>query len=367
MMVQQPTPSERINTPLKMRFVYGLKAMAIKLTALCGHQLVKAMTLVDDFLAHNLLPLWRTTPKPDNVVREPLLSPLTPVNGEIQTGRSWPSGIPASELQLYTKPRLLVLSGGTTNRYGHALLAFGDPDALDTRYMQISSANWYPEHLDAEQFEQYLSKNQAQISYEIDIPCNNPNEMRKTLDKLSRKKWLWGGPFHNCMSMAKQLATAAGTPPELFSQFQTVDNSYPTQVVRGLETTIAEVVTAVVPEGRRTQVSAHLQEALTQAVNQTSHNPLDSAGYIEALIQALTSSLKSLDLEESTLNRLHEKLAHNGVNRSWQLIELASKNFLLNTFGHLMDIPLTDAHRMPGGLRKVGPQTHTRFFGDSDL
>ena len=215
---------------LRKRSVSVLRRLRIWLLVHFANKLINNLTRLDDFLVRRfilpkgagvlpkqLMASAKHSPSAQKLSRKTMFGALISENTEDLLGVVYPDGIPEKRLKLYTNPRLLVIKGDGFNQYGHALLAFGDPSSNTDRYVQISSANWYPEHMNGTQFSNYIHKWKGEIAYEVRLDCKDEQAMRKRLNELSSTKWLWGGPIHNCMTFCKYIGFAGKMEADFFS------------------------------------------------------------------------------------------------------------------------------------------------------
>ncbi|CAM3578223.1 hypothetical protein [Parendozoicomonas haliclonae] len=362
--------------PLHKRTTFILISMSNKLKAVLAKKTITLFTRIDDLLvqgknvAHKKdeaqQPFPSNSQQPSSEARETVLGPLIAENTESRIGINWPQGLPPEELALYTNPKLIVVEGGATNRYGHALIAFGDP-AGEARYVQISSANWYPEHMTEVQFQEYCQRWECEISQEISLPCTDKQALQQGVDRLSRKKWLWGGPYHNCLSFVNELASSGGVDMQELGQFRRVSNELPGRAMSAFSKAIYLSTDGIVPNSQREDVIQELKQGLSQALDINTHNPGNTQEWLAHVTQDLLSQIPHLPLTTDAANRLQEKLGQNLQECIWELIEQSDFDFLVDYLKSDTDIPVHSARNMPVGLRTVGPQSRRGFDNEEGL
>ncbi|MGI9274095.1 MAG: hypothetical protein ACR2PT_04445, partial [Endozoicomonas sp.] len=391
---QQPLDSGKPDLSLGERMVKQLKKVYLMVKVSLAYNLIKIVSRLDDLLVRKFVAAHdkgrQTADKQDSKVsyhagdesvikaesarprnpsfesRQTLLGPVIAENTEDLLGVTYPGGIPPHEKQYYKKPRLVVLKDGATNRYGHALLAFGDPAVGDDRYVQISSANWYPEHLNDRQMMDYLEKWGNQVAFEINLDCEDTEGMFSKLDQLSKNKWLWGGPLHNCMSFCKEVAKAGGSNSEFFTDYATLSN----RLLNGLSNGILQGVSVAAREMTDRHPDfrwriADVEEAIRYCGLDEISEPTPSA-YMQEAIDRMARILTSSRLSGSMAMEMESLLKRHCGNSAWSELERADQQYLANSNHLLADLPLAGAYNLPVGKRRVGPQTMQGFNEGND-
>ena len=288
-------------------------------------------------------------------------------------GEVYPHGIPASELPLYTRPRLLVVKEGSTNKFGHALLAFGDPTSGKDRYVQISSANWYPEHMTGEQVADYFAKAQNKVAYEVYLDCDNEDAMRGELNNLSSRPWRWGGTLHNCMTLAKEIAVAGESPLELFDGFTTISNRFSNNFQGSLESSFQRVLIRTSREhpelvDKLSQLEDHLNQVLLNPVNlpeyvTDAHSPEQA---IKVTLKKAKKIVKASDLPRKQQKLLMKRLTRETLTDVRRRMASTYREVHGQSARNLLDMPMVSAYNMPVANRVVGPQSIAAFNEDPE-
>ena len=319
-------------------------------------------------------------------VRQSALGPVIAENTEDLVGVVYPGGIPYEELQLYTNPRLVVIKGGATNEYGHALLAFGDSQSGDDRYVQISSANWYPEHLDGSQFKEYLSKWGNEIAYEVHLGCKDEEKMRDKLAELSSTRWLWGGPLHNCMTFCKVIGDAGGASEDLYKGLTTISNRVSTNVLQGFQTgmfmAVLDLKSNYSPEGREQTEPTDMQnklgrfeELMAEKVSEIPNgktveslfvNELTRTEYMEKIFSEIPGCLEEAGIPDELHSEMQQQIESVCRREVLISIERGDQDFHEFDVRDLADLPLASAYNAPVNHRVVGPQSLTEAFKDPE-
>ncbi|AMO56177.1 hypothetical protein GZ77_05030 [Endozoicomonas montiporae] len=393
-------------TPLRKRKVSILRRFRLWLMVKVANSLIKKLTKLDDFLVRRFSSDEKATEKsekpvqnrkvtrsPSKTTRESIIGSLISENTEDLIGVVYPNGIPEQELKLYTNPRLIVLKGEVFNQYGHALLAFGDPTSDTDRYVQISSANWYPEHMNGTEYHDYLHKWNAETAYEVSLDCKNEEAMRATLDELSSKKWLWGGPVHNCMTFCKEIGVAGEIDFEFFTG-ATFDNRFQNAILQGALSGLSEAFNYLRQQDKASEamveqldsventiadtITRELEKQLEKVINERyekdlaiSEDMVPTLPVAQTLLQSVIDKMPDqagfdslpADYQEIVQKRF---LASAG-NAIKEGIERESRLILENDVRDLADLPMASAYNAPVDKRKVGPQSTASWFDDSDL
>ena len=394
------TRGEQLSTvPLHKRTFYLLIALSNKIKGMLAKNTITLFTQLDDFLVRSRQKgQKRPEAKPESQAQNPtaesrrtILGPLLAENTEARVGISWPNGLPKQELALYTNPRLIVVEGGETNRFGHALIGFGDPTG-EPRYLQISSANWYPEHMNEQQFIEYCQRWGCHISQEINLhsqglnrpqtsaekgekkflPRVDPNQqaIQTAVDQLSRQKWLWQGPYHNCLTFVYELAQSAGLDIEQLQQHRTRDNVFPNRAFQGYLTAIIESVNSAelgLIEAKKEQILTQLEHQLQGAVQSSCHNPQATKEWLRTIRRNIIRHLDRLNLPPQTISKLKKNLTENLNHQTNKLMARADFDFLVDHLKSDMDIPKHAVRNMPVDLRYIGPQSRAGFNDDDGL
>ncbi|WP_062260282.1 hypothetical protein [Endozoicomonas arenosclerae] len=371
---------------LRQRAAKKLKNGYLKAKVAVANTLIKAFTRLDDQLAR----LFRSEKVDSGLprrffpgytlgdlieTRESFLGPLIAENTEDLSGFVFSKGIPEVELKHYNRPRLIVIRDGATNKYGHALLAFGDPTSGDDRYVQISSAHWYPEHLNSHQFSEYLQKWENNIAFEIDLKCKDEESMRNKLNELSQKKWLWGGPLHNCLTFCREVAEAGRCEEGIFSEFGTLSNRIPTSLEKGFHKGTAHVLGRAMEKHKlwsheleRLQIK--LDDLCFEQFDETEDVFLKAETAEDLLGELLTSASSIIDAAllpgkfqkalKAALQSQVRKMANEELYKT-NMMYLENENRLL------ADLPLATAYNMPVSSRIIGPQSHDGFHDGGGL
>ena len=319
-------------------------------------------------------------------VRQSALGPVIAENTEDLVGVVYPGGIPREELKLYTNPRLVVIKDGATNEYGHALLAFGNSLTSEDRYVQISSANWYPEHLDGTQFKEYLSKWGNEIAYEVHLGCTDEERMREKLNELSSTRWLWGGPRHNCMTFCKVIGDAGGASEDLYKGLTTISNRVSTNVLQGFQTGMFMAVRELkepyqAQEGEQAenpemlQKLKHFEELVAEKLLGTPYgktmesmfvDELTRTEHMEKMFRKISGCLEEAGIPEElheSMQLIVESMCQREVINS---MERGDRDFHEFDVRHLADLPLASVYNAPVKHRVVGPQSLAEAFKDPE-
>jgi hypothetical protein len=118
-----------------------------------------------------------------------------------------------TEWSYYSNVFLITVSGSAGNFCGHALVYFSNGSSKIARgiYMHIAGGlNARPKTLTNEEYNRYLQENKkSELKRE---KLFVPNVMKSVLkaERLTSKKWFWGGIAHNCYSFAEELVAAGG-------------------------------------------------------------------------------------------------------------------------------------------------------------
>ncbi|MRI35158.1 hypothetical protein EOPP23_19510 [Endozoicomonas sp. OPT23] len=307
-------------------------------------------------------------------VRPSALGPAISENTDMLFGCNYLNGIPESQKHYFTKPRLVVIKGGATNKFGHALLAFGEPGSATERYAQISSANWYPEFLDGEEFSDYQEKWKNEIAYEIDLQCEDEDAMRNKLDELASRKWLWGGPEHNCLSFVKDVAEAGKSRAGFFDGYSTTSNRLMNAVISGISEGADKAILATMDKHSAWKQQLELiQQSLCGILEVDEFSLLTSSEteakeFISSRIEWLHLAVDSAYLPERVKKSLIHNITASCKSSANAALKRAYDEFPENEHRDLADLPLPAAYNAPAELRRVGPQTIAGFNdGNDDL
>ncbi|MGI9282030.1 MAG: hypothetical protein ACR2PX_20700 [Endozoicomonas sp.] len=377
---RMPQKSLRQRASKKFRHGYLKAKVAV------ANTLIKAFTHLDDQLVRLFHSKKAQGSQPRRLfpgytlselieTRDSFLGPLIAENTEDLSGYVFTKGIPESELKQYIRPRMIVIKDGATNKYGHALLAFGDPTSGESRYVQISSAHWYPEHLNNFQFVEYLKKWENNIAFEIDLKCKNEEGMRAKLNELSKKKWLWGGPTHNCLSFSREVAEAGECEEGIFSEFGTISNRIPMSLEQGFHRGVSRVLGRAADKHKLwsyelERIQTRLQDLCYQEFDESEEVFLQ-ASTPEALLDELLTTANSI-IDEALVPLKLKKVLKSALktqSRRMASEELYKTNmvYLENENRSLADLPLATAYNMPVNIRVVGPQSHDGFHDENGL
>ena len=321
-------------------------------------------------------------------VRQSALGPVIAENTEDLVGVVYPDGLPEDELKLYTNPRLVVIKDGETNEYGHALLAFRDPMSGDDRYVQISSANWYPEHLDGPQFKEYQSKWGNVIAYEIHLGCKNEEAMREKINELSKERWLWGGPLHNCMTFCKVVGDAGEASPELYESLTTISNRVATNVHQGLQSgtfiAISRFQDSYRPQ-KGVEHSAEDREMLSkldelkrlmsekvlftpeaETLEEMFIEQQTRIEYMEKVFEQIPACMEEAGIPEEMHEELLTSIKAECQREVVVSVERGDKDFHEFDVRNMADLPLASAFNAPLNHRVVGPQSLAEALTDPE-
>ena len=352
--------------PLRKRIVYIVNATALRAIGAVAHRVIQMIALVDDALVRVVNKIKGVKPAPGDD-RETLFGHLISENSEGTMGKRYADGIPESELHLYTNPQLLVLEGGSTNQYGHAVLMFGDPTTGEERYVQVSSANNYLEHMNTVEFDDYLKKWGNHVSYQVSLPVEDNQKVQQAINDLSQHKWLWGGPTNNCLTLYYKVAEAGGVDKAALNNLVTITNEYPTLVVEGFQQAILGTILGTPDIEESETIQGELNNAVREAAEDTPCNPAAPAPFLKAVQKAMLSKLAQLGLEPDTTRSIQKQLKQTCIPKALELIENSAVKFTNNVKHHLADLPNTAARNMPLNLHQVGPQSRDGFNDEDGL
>ena len=377
--------------------------MPPKLKAIIASKLVTLITNIDEFAVAEFQDYandieFSDLNEPSNKERSTALPPVIAENSENLSGVIFPTGLSKEELALYIRPRLVVVKDGTTNKFGHALLAFGDPTSGDDRYVQISSANWYPEHLDSNQMAAYFKENNNKIAFEIKLDVPDEDAMREQLNRLSQKRWLWGACTHNCLSFTKEVLLAGGVSPDIFDEYTTISNRLPDSVLRGIESGIFNAFREIEQQSEfpdEQEILNKLEQAMQdvsfalEEVEVEGNNDLEmmeiggdifvstetSDEYLDNVLINIRRLVESSELSDELKDELLFKIAENALEGVTEQLELAEKDHA-ESFAHRIknsdgdnfaDLPLSAAYDLPVNKRIAGPQSIEAFNEDPEV
>ncbi|MCL6270526.1 hypothetical protein M3P05_11390 [Sansalvadorimonas sp. 2012CJ34-2] len=350
--------------PLKSRLIYIVKSVVLMIISVSANYLIKAISTLEDALVNQINKARGISPKPGSQ-RQTLFSHLAFPHAEAIKGTRYPHGIPQQDLHLYTNPTLLVVEGGEVNRFGHAVIMFGDPSSGEARYIQISSGNNYPEHMTSTEFDDFLEKWGCQVSYEVKLPVSDNTLLQKAVNNASMAKWRWGGPTQNCLAFAYRLVDASGGDSTLLKQFDTVSNEYPALALQGVGQAIHNTVQSLPDLENPDDIEEKLCVAASHAAEKTPCNPAMPKTYFHEMMNQVLKELQSLNLPDDVHRHLKKALKRNCIPKALEFIENSAVKFTRNIQRHHADLPLDAARNMPVGLRNVGPQTHRGFNEDN--
>ncbi len=366
---------------LYSRMIQKINISWLKFKVMTANLIFTMYALLDDQLV-KLGYAIKKTQMPDEPIRDSrggvrnirpsALGPVISENTDAVFGCNYIHGIPESQKQYYTRPRLVILKGGASNQFGHALLAFGEPSSGTERYVQISSANWYPEFLDGEEFADYQTKWKNDIAFEVDLKCQDEGAMRNKLDELASKKWLWGGPLHNCLSFVKEVAAAGKSDTEFFEGYTTISNRLTNAVISGIAQGADEAIFATKNKYSMWQSQIELiHEKLSEILQVDDFTLLTSSKseaseFIESRIGWLHLAVDSAYLPEAVKKNLIQNIAKHCKSCAHSALTRTYNEYPENEHRALADLPLPVAYNAPARLRRLGPQTITGFNSGND-
>jgi hypothetical protein len=123
-------------------------------------------------------------------------------------GYKCPTGLPASYLP-YTAPAYVFVSGSHGNPWGHCLLKIDDAIG----YVHAAQPGWERTlFLPNEEFDRYLleSKKVVWETKPIQFKADRIEAARLLTNQFMTKGFLWV-PWHDCVTMADEIATAGGS------------------------------------------------------------------------------------------------------------------------------------------------------------
>lgn len=397
--VEEKTGEAQVNLKLgfhseKRNFVSLFIRQCKKVKVSLAASLIRFMIWVDERIVsfkhkkgNDLVPTRYNYPN-SKQTRRTALPQVIADNTEKLYGVTYPKGIAEDILKLYTNPRLVVVSDGDVNPFGHALMAFGDPDGSSDRYVQISSAHWYPEHLDSDAIQKYFKDRKCKVAYEISIDCKHPEAMREKINELSQKRWLWQGPVHNCLTFCKEISQAAAGCDIFDNQSATVSNRFANAATSVTQCAVREVcknfpstIKTIAPNLQKAldQIKAYARaietpEAsdftnLPQYSNTPQYKPvlLTQDDYITQALEQIKDDIQQFALPKNMQKKLLAQLKAEIYKQVKNHLEQEARKVLENSHRDLADLPIATAYNIHPSQRKVGPQSLAGFLDDDGL